>query len=423
MIKARVLPLVGIAAVSALALAGCSTASPGDGGGSSSDDVTLRVLVNVTPNLTEEFWSDLVAPFEEANPNIDVVIQNPGAEGVAAAVPRLLAAGDAPDIVQSIAPTTKLAAELVDLSEYDWATSGPLADQYSIDGKHYMAGIGVQLQSLFFYNKTAFEEAGITEVPTTVDELTDDLGKLKDAGWTPIQTGGDWMTSHTLQSLALPTVIAENPDWFQDVSSGEVTFSDTYGDAVDTYADWVAEGYIPTDALGIKYPDAEQAFLSGKTAVYSMGSWFAGTQANAADSADIGVFRGPAVDADEQPAMGANIASPYSILKASKNQDAAAKLIEFLVTDQTAVTDQLAVDGNFRDGYEYEMTPLGEELLQIVADTPAEAYTPTGGGYGERTLPDGYSGEINTQTQALIGGTAPADVLQSMDDWFAANAG
>ncbi|WP_152176321.1 extracellular solute-binding protein, partial [Mycobacterium tuberculosis] len=113
-----------------------------------------------------------------ANPNIDVVIQNPGAEGVEAAVPRLLAAGDAPDVVQSIAPTTKLAPELVDLSQYEWASSGPLADQYSIDGKNYMAGIGVQLQSLFFYNKTAFEEAGIAEVPTTVDELTEALGAL-----------------------------------------------------------------------------------------------------------------------------------------------------------------------------------------------------------------------------------------------------
>ncbi|WP_226531110.1 ABC transporter substrate-binding protein [Microbacterium paraoxydans] len=420
MIKARILPLAGVATASALVLAGCSTA-PADGG--SSEETTVRMLVNVTPNLTEEFWNDLVAPFEEANPEIDVVIQNPGAEGVEAAVPRLLAAGDAPDVVQSIAPTTKLAPELVDLSEYDWASSGPLADQYSIDGKNYMAGIGVQLQSLFFYNKTAFEEAGITELPATVDELTDALGALKDAGWTPIQTGGDWMTSHALQALGLPTIISDDPDWFHHISAGDVTFSETYGDAVNTYADWVAEGYIPTDSLGIKYPDAEQAFLSGKTAVYPMGSWFAGTQAKAEASADIGVFRAPAVDADQQPAMGANIASPYSILKASKNQDAAAMLIEFLTTDQKAVSDQLAVDGNFRDGYEYEMTALGEELLQIVADTPAAAYTPTGGGYGERTLPDGYPGEINTQTQALIGG-APADqVLQSMDDWFAANAG
>ncbi|HCS60231.1 MAG TPA: hypothetical protein DIW46_02375 [Microbacterium sp.] len=422
MIKARLLPAVGIAAVSALALAGCSAAAAENGGSDSGDEnITLRVLVNVTPNLTEDFWNELVAPFEESNKNIDVVIQDPGAEGVEAAVPRLLASGDAPDIVQSLAPNGKLAPELVDLSQYEWAKNGPLAEQYSMDGKYLMAGIGVQLQSLFFYNKTAFEEAGITETPTTIDELTDALGKLKDAGWTPIQEGGDWMSSHTLQSLALPTVIAENPQWYQEVSAGDVEFGDTYGPAIEVFSDWVDKGYIPQDALGIKYPDAEQAFLSGKTAVYSMGSWFAGTQAKAAESADIGVFRAPAMNAGDQPAMGANIASPYSILKVSENQDAAAKLIEFLTTDQKAVADQLEVDGNFRDGYEYEMTDLGKELLQIVADTPAEAYAPTGGGYGERTLPDGYSGEINTQTQALMGGTSAADVIKSMDAWFAAN--
>ena len=130
-----------------------------------------------------------------------------------------------------------------------------------------------------------------------------------------------------------------------------------------------------------------------------------------------------ATKAGDKPAMGANIASPYSILKASKNQEASAKLIEFLTTDKKAVADQLEVDGNFRDGYEYDMTPLGEELLKIVADTPASDYTPTGGGYGERTMPDGFSGELNTQTQALMGGTPAADVIKSMDAWFAANAG
>jgi len=422
MIKGRLLPAAGIATVAALALAGCSTSASDSPTSDSSEKVTLHVLVNVTPNLTEEYWNSLVKPFEKKNPNIDVVIQDPGAEGVAAAVPRLLASGDAPDIVQSLAPTAELAPELVDLSKYDWAKKGPLADQYSIDGKNYMAGIGFQLQSLIFYNKKAFTEAGITAPPKTVDELTADLGKLKDAGWTPVQTGGDWMTSHTLQVLGLPTIVSKDPKWFQDVSSGKVTFSDTYGSAVETYADWVSKGYIPKDALGIKYPDAEQAFLSGKSAVYAMGSWFAGTQAKAADSAEIGVFRAPAEKTSETPAMGANIASPYSILNASKNQDAAAKLIEFLTTDKAAVTSQLKVDGNFRDGYEYEMTPLGEELQKIVSDTKASSYTPTGGGYGERTLPTGYPGEINTQTQALLGGTSAADVLKSMDDWFAANA-
>lgn len=408
--------LGGIAAVSLLA-AGCSTpASPDEPG-----QTELSMIVNVTPNLTEEWWNELVAPFEEAHPEIDVIIQNPGAEGVAAAIPRLLASGDAPDIVQSLPPTTELAPELVDLSGYEWASSGPLSEQYSIDGKHYMAGIGIQLQSLMFYNKAAFEEAGIDAPPTTLDELDDALGRLKAAGWTPLQTGGDWMSSHLLQVIGLPTVIAENEDWFAKMSSGELTFSQTYGSSVERYADWVAQGYIPTDDLGVKYPDAEQNFLGGNSAIYSMGSWFAGTEANTPNAPEIGVFRAPAADGVSNPAMGANIASPYLIMKSSEHQEAAAQLVEFLTTDETAVVDQLKVDGNFRDGYSYETTALGDELGKIVADTPAADYTPTGQGYGERTLPSGYSDEINAQTQALLGGAAPADVLSAMDSWFSAN--
>lgn len=414
----RRLPAVAALSAAALAFTGCAASGAS---GESGDDIQLRMLVNVTPNLTEDWWNELVEPFEEANPGVDVVIQNPGAEGVAAAVPRLLASGDVPDIVQSIPPSLELAPELVDLSGYEWASEGPLADQYSIDGKQYMAGIGVQLQSLMFYNKTAFEEAGIESVPTTLEELDEALARLKDAGWLPIQTGGDWMSSHALQAVGLPTVIAEYPDWFAEMSSGELTFSETYGDAVERYADWVAAGYIPQDALGVKYPDAEQNFLAGGAAIYPMGSWFAGTEAKTPDAAEIGVFRAPAAEGIDNPAMGANIASPYVIMKASKHQDAAADLIEYLTTDEEAVLDQLEVDGNFRDGYEYEMTELGQELLAIVAATPASDYTPTGEGYGERTLPTGYSTEINAQTQALIGGAPAADVLQAMDEWFTAN--
>ncbi len=421
MITRRTLAAIGAGAAAVTLLAGCSSSAQ-SGGDSKDEKIELRVLVNVTPNLTEDWWNELVAPFEKANPNIDVVIDNPGQEGVSAAVPRLLAAGQAPDVVQSVSPSPELAEELVDLSDYDWATSGPLADQYSIDGKYYMAGVGVQLQSLWFYNKDAFAAAGIDEVPTTVDELNDDLAKLKDAGWTPIQTGGDWMSSHALQTLALPSIVGENPDWYADMNSGKTTFSKSYGDYTELYADWISKGYTNADALGVKYVDAEQTFLSGGAALYPMGSWFVGSEAKATDPAPIGVFRSPAVDGVDDPAMGANIASPYVIMKESKHEEAAAKLVEWLVTDEDAVMSQLEVDGNYRDGYEYDMTDLGKELLQIVSDTPASAYTPTGGGYGEKKLPDGYSGEINTQTQALLGGTSAADVNKAMDAWFLANA-
>lgn len=420
MITRRPMAVLGAMTVSLLALAGCATSSS-SAAQATHGKVQVSLLVNVTPNLTKDWWTSLVAPFEKANPDIEVVIQDPGKEGVAAAVPRLLAAGDPPDVVESLPPTTTLEGQLVDLSKYDWASKGPLADQYKIDGKNLMAGIGMQLQSLWFYNKTAFKQAGIDKTPTTVEELTADLAKLKAAGWTPVQTGGDWMSSYALQTLGLPTVVAQNNDWYQRMSKGELTFSGTYGQAVKTYADWVAAGYVNKDALGIKYADAEQAFLAGKSALYPMGSWFVASQAKSTGGADIGVFAAPAFAGTDKPAMGANIASPYVIMKASPHQDAAAKLVEFLVTDHDTVMNELKADGNYRSGYSYEMNDLGKQLLQIVTDTPAESYTPTGAGYGQRTLPNGYSSELNTETQALLGGTSANDVLKAMDDWFKAN--
>ena len=405
----------GLAAVS-LALTGCATTAADN---ASAEEIELSMLVNITPNLTEEFWNELVAPFEKANPNIDVKIMPP-AESVAKTLPTLLASGDVPDVVETLTPTAEIAPELVDLSKYDWATEGPLAEQYTMDdGKLLVAGAGFQVQGSVFYNKQAFEDAGIDAPPATMEEFETALEKLKNAGWTPIQTGGEWMTQLALQYTAIPTVIGEEPDWYHGISSGDLTWSDTYRDAVERYASWVQKGYIPADSVGVKYADAEASFLAGKTAMYPMGAWFSAAEAKATDKPEIGVFAAPAEEGVEAPAQIANMANPYIIMKASEHQDAAAKLVEFLVTDKDAVIAQLKVDGNFRAGYEYETTPLGEELQQIIAN--AEVFTPSGDGYGGRTVPAGYNAELNTQAQALITGGSADAMLAAMDAWFATN--
>ncbi|MFB9311006.1 ABC-type glycerol-3-phosphate transport system substrate-binding protein [Agromyces hippuratus] len=414
-ITRRSIALTAGFAAASLVLAGCSAGGTGDSG-----PVEVRMLVNITPNLTEDWWNELVAPFEEANPDIDVKIQAPVAEGVKATLPQLLASGDVPDIVETLSPTPELAPELVDLSAYDWATEGPLAEQYSIDGKVLMAGVGIQLQGVYFYNKQAFADAGIEAPPATTEEFDAALEKLKAAGWTPIQTSGEWATQVAFQYAGAPTVLSENPDWFAEMSSGDLTFGESYGDTVDRYAGWVADGYIPADSVGLKYADGEQQFLAGKSAIYPMGSWFAAAAANATDAPEIGVFPAPA-DEGVAPAQAANVANPYVIMKASKQQDAAAKVVEFLVTDQDAVTAQLEADGNFRPGYEYEMSDLATEMQAIVADTEVDAFTPLGDGYGDRTVPAGYQVELNTQVQGLLTGTTPDAVVKAMDDWFTAN--
>jgi multiple sugar transport system substrate-binding protein/raffinose/stachyose/melibiose transport system substrate-binding protein len=414
----RAVALTASIAALTLALAGCSTGGTSAG---SSDKVELRMLVNITPNLTQTWWDELVKPFESANPDIDVKIQAPVTENVLTTVPQLLASGDVPDIIQSLPPTATLQPELLDLSSYDFVKNAPLAEQYKIDGKYYTAGVGQQLQTIVFYNKTAFKEAGITEVPTTLEEFETDLGKLKTAGWTPIQTGTEWFTQLTPQYLGVPTVLSENPDWYAGMKSGDLSWSKTYGKTMDTYADWVKKGYVPADAAGTKYADAEQQFLSGKSAMYPMGSWFAASEFKAANKPEIGVFAAPAAKGTKDPKVGSNLASPYLVMKSTKHADASMKLVEYLTTNKDAVLTQLKVDSNFRDGFEFKTDALRDELQAILTATPQKNFVPTGDGYGALTAPKGYQVEFNTQVQSvLIGGSADT-AKKAMDDWWASH--
>ena len=264
------------------------------------------MLVNITPNLTEEFWNELVAPFEKANPNIDVKIQPP-AESVAKTLPTLLASGDVPDVVETLTPTAELAPELVDLSQYDWAKNGPLADQYAMDGKILTAGVGFQLQGLGL-----LQQAGVQGCRHRCAARDDGgvRGRPQEAQGRGLDADPDRRRvddhSSRCSTPAIPTVIGDEPDWYHGISSGDLTWSDTYRDAVERYASWVKDGYIPADSVGVKYPDAEASFLAGKAAMYPMGSWFAAAEAKATDKPEIGVFAAPAEEgttagADREP--------------------------------------------------------------------------------------------------------------------------
>lgn len=143
-----------------LILAGCGDNSAGG------DAKKVRMLVNLTDNLNQAYWEKLVSPFEKST-GIDVQIEGPTGKSVAETFPQQLAAGTAPDVIQSIYPDDNTAPELLDLSGLDWVDGTPMVDTYSLDGKRYVVGVGSQAQSLVFYNKTAFDKAGIDKTPTT----------------------------------------------------------------------------------------------------------------------------------------------------------------------------------------------------------------------------------------------------------------
>ena len=405
--------LAGLAALAAVAavLSACSSAAPE----ADAPDVKLRFLANITPVLTEEYYEDLVAPYEEANPHIDVIIEKPSAENVGDTLKQQLAAGQAPDL--SVQPVVGMSDVYATVPDEEWATDSPLADELKIDGRQWQVGSTIQVQSLVFYNKDAFEEAGITEIPTTVDEYTEALKLLTEAGYVGLGTAGEWVTGAQVSMLANPAVMQTEPDWYSQRNEGEVTFVGSgYEDYLETYASWIADGLVPADANGIKYADSIANFTSGKAATYVMGNWMVPSIDDADVAFEVGVFAAPSFDGKPAPLI-AGLGNSYAVIDSSKYKDEAFDLIEYLVTDEDAIQKQLHAEGNFRAGQvDPDASPLQQEVAGLVDASPGFAVP--GAGAGENVAPAGFGAELNTRVQGLYLGETPESAAAALDVWW-----
>lgn len=415
----RVGAVAVIAGAASMVLAGCS------GNGSSGTTTTassaahLRVIVNISPNLTVAYWTKLFDKYEKANPGVTVALERTGTISASDKLNQDLAAGDPPDIVQQVTPTAATAKLFTDLSKQSWTKDTPLVDNYKIDGKTYLVGAGQQVQSLVFYNKAAFKKAGLDATKIkTVSQFTEAMGKLKDAGYEPLQTAGQWVTGSQFTLFNDSTTMTKTPDWISQRRTGKVTFAGDkdYMNSLKTYKSWVDKGYLQKSDLGLAYADGQTNFLEGKSAMYIMGSFFvpAADQANVSD--EFGVFSMPTTGKYPTKQF-SNIADPYVVVKQSKNQQAAIDLVKWLTTDKTAVASELAADGNFRKGYTYKMSSLGEGVQKIVDASPG-AFVEAA---DEQPLP-GYSTELGSQIQSLYSGSTPQQVAENLDKWWDSQA-
>ncbi|MER5217692.1 ABC transporter substrate-binding protein [Streptomyces sp. NPDC002838] len=399
-----------------LTLTGCGDNSAGG------DAKKVRMLVNLTDNLNQAYWEKLVSPFEKST-GIDVEIEGPTGKSVAETFPQQLAAGTAPDVIQSIYPDANTAPELLDLSDLDWVDGTPMVDTYSLDGKRYVVGVGSQAQSLVFYNKTAFDKAGIDKTPTTWKEFTAALGRLDDAGYTPMQTAGQYMTGLQLQQLFHPTLNTSHPKWQTAVTKEELNIGDAYQPMFRHYADWLEAGYIAKDDVGLDPSTADGNFVAGKVGVYPNGSWFlASLDAAGKLPFEVGVFSPPVDDGQPYPGpQGATMADPYMIWEGSGNVDGAKQLVKYLATDKTAIETQLRADGIFRQGTDLaDASELSDEVQAIVDKAPE--LVSVGEGAGDNRLPvTGFNPKFTEIVQSLYTGRAPGQAANAIDQWVSEN--
>jgi len=223
--------VIGAAALatSALLVSACSGGSS-DTKSSDGVDQSLTLWQNSTTGDGMQYWIDLAAAFEaETGVKVEVVsIQNEDMDGK---LQTALNSGDAPDVfmargggklaaVVTAGQVMKLDGKLAQSTLDDMSSS---ISAFQIDGATYGVPTAV-LPEGFFYSEDLFNAAGVTTLPTTLDELSTAVTKIQDSGVDAISVGAKdaWPAAHWYYNFALRECSQE----VMNTAATDLTFND-----------------------------------------------------------------------------------------------------------------------------------------------------------------------------------------------------
>jgi len=313
--KARkTLAVTAAAIVAAMTLAACGGGDSGSGGGDGDGDVTMTFWHNSTTGDGKAYWEDTVAAFEDANPGVTINIQSIQNEDMDGKLQTALNSGDAPDIFMArgggkLADVVE-AGQAMDLSDaLTQETRDALGEAslaaFSVDGSVYGVPTAV-LPGGIYYSKDLFAQAGITETPTTVDELSAAVDKLKAAGIQPIALGAKdaWPAAHWYYFFALRECSQDTmTQAAKDMSFDDACWTKAGQDLQDFAAtEPFNDGYLTTTAQQGAGSSAG-LIANHQAAMELMGAWDPGVIASLTPDQeplpDLGWFPFPAVDGGE----------------------------------------------------------------------------------------------------------------------------
>ncbi|MCM3535063.1 carbohydrate ABC transporter substrate-binding protein, CUT1 family [Cellulosimicrobium aquatile] len=248
----RPLRLVALTALAGLALSACGFGGQGGGGESEGDGTTIDLLVPTYSDQTKSLWEDVIAGFEDENPDITVNLEVQSWDNINDVVRTKVQSDQAPDILNIDAFAGFVEDDLL-YSADEVLSPDTIADfqesfveNASMDGTQYGLPLIASARTMF-YNKDLFTQAGLDPEapPKTWDELKDAATKISALG------GGTYGYGLPLGSEEAQ---AETAIWFFGNGGG-------YGDAseitVDTPENVEAAQFFQSLAVdGLTQPDA-----------------------------------------------------------------------------------------------------------------------------------------------------------------------
>ena len=316
---------------STLLLQGCAS-------GESSDGKVHITMIQYKPEAVKAF-EKIEERFNAAHDDIYLDIESPN-EAMTVLKTRLIRE-DYPDIVGiggDINYSNFLDAELfADISDLDVVSDIkpaylqidkdlefiPQEGVYALPYAANAAGI--------LYNKDMFDENG-WEIPQTWSEFTELCETIKATGTNPLYFGYKDTWTCLAPWNALSVGLAPS-DVCSRVNSGDTTFKAEYAEVAEKIK--VLLDYAEPNPYAYSYNDACTAFARGESAMYPIGSYAVPQILSVNPDMNIDSFPFPANDNEADNVLNSGIDLQFSVMKESKNKEAAYEVLRFLLEDET----------------------------------------------------------------------------------------
>ncbi|MBC2775398.1 sugar ABC transporter substrate-binding protein [Rhizobium sp. AQ_MP] len=298
-------------------------------------DTTLKLVEVITSPERTETLKSIVSTFEAENPGTKVeIISLPWGEAFQKFA-TMVSAGEIPDVMEMPDTWLSLYANngiVESLEPYlkDWDQTADLSDRALELGRDvkdtaYMLPYGFYLRAMF-YNKKLLEEAGVTELPKTMDEFAEASKKVSALpgkyGYC-LRGGPGGLNGWVMFGASM----AGSNEFFTE--DGTSTFnSEGWVKGLTWLIDLYKEGYAPKDSVNWGFNEIVAGFYSGTCAFLDQDPDALIAIAEHMGEDDYGVMtmpKGP--DGKTFPTIGY---AGWSMMSASENKDLSWKLIATL---------------------------------------------------------------------------------------------
>lgn len=393
-------------------------------------DITITMMVSgvatendfeteVLPELVKEKW-----------PNVTLEVTKLPDDNYYTTLKSRLSSGECPDIIltqpmyagANACYTLADAGYLAPLNDLKWAEKMSDLSAVTYDDNIVTCTAGVSILGVY-YNKDMFAECGITEEPKTWDEFLDDCATLKDNGYQPIVMGDKdmYVMQFGLYQIACNEVYAENPDYDDQLRTGDTHFTDegTWDKVLEMYDELYENGYIDaSQSLGIGASQAIQSFIDGNAAMTIDGSFNAPAlmAEGAAGAFERGYFPIPAESGDTYTAT--CLSAGYSIYSGSKYIDECKELLDYWFDGESDIWQAYLATGKIIATYgEGSDQTANYELFAPFVDLMNEGKAFH---WCNQAWPSGTETTMEEKFGELIGGqgTTVQDITQEMQTRF-----